>query len=120
MAGRTKTLPGYMAPGPSGHYTMVWNQPGQATYIAATGQVIQAAPLGIKGFDYVDSEAISESGTYFCRVKYGATIAAGANAAQHKTSVAYITLFWYVVATGAAMTNADLSGETIRLKAVVV
>ncbi len=116
-----KLLPGYPAPGPNGKYTQVWVQKGPtALYVAGTGQVLQVAQFGAKGFDHVSPEGLSESTTYFCRVKYGATIAAGAGAAQHLTAVTYITLFWYVAATGLEYAGGDLSGESIRLKAIMV
>ena len=116
-----KLLPGYDAPGPAGKKTQVWVQKGPtATYVAGTGQVIQAAQFGCKGFDHVDAGGLSESTTYFCRVKYGATITAGAAVAQHLTAVTYVTLFWIVAATGIEYAGGDLSGESIRVKAITV
>ena len=116
-----KLLPGYDAPGPKGKKTQVWVQKGPtATYVAGTGQVLQAAQFGAKGFDHVSAGGLSESTTYFCGVKYGATIVAGAAVAQHLTAVTYITLLWYVASTGLEYAGGDLSGESIRLAAITV
>jgi hypothetical protein len=67
-------------------------------------------------FDYVEG-GMSESGTYFVRVKHGASITAGAAVAQHTAGVAIAYLYWFKIADGLEAT-ADLTGETVRLKAI--
>ena len=120
MAGRTKSLPGYPAPGPKGKYTVVWEQPG-INYTAGAGnrQTVQAAQLGMKGFDSVIAAGISESGTYMVLCQLGSTIVAGAAVAQHPAAVTYVTLIWLAIA-GMTEPTADLTGETVRLRAVCI
>ena len=101
-------LPGYVTAFGGKKFSIV-DHSGPSSY-AAGGETINASDVGMGGLDRISASQYSMSGTYSVVVLYPAL----ANA----ISVTSVKLAWYVVGTGAQVTNGtDLSAEHIRMEA---
>ena len=90
---------------------------GPTLYAPGAGQIISASTLGWGGFDYVNVEGRSLSGTYYGVVQRRPTDAAPSVPAGCTPTGGII---WYVVATGVEAGALDLSTEILRLFALGV
>ena len=109
-----RPLPGY--PMPVGEkYKVNADYLGPASYVNGTGDKVSAQGSGMTlgGLDKLDGSG-SVSGTYFTRTFYPAA-ATTASTAQPGAN-AYVYVRWYVLSSGAEVTNAtNLSAEIVRV-----
>jgi hypothetical protein len=107
---------------------LVIDHDGPASYnntgtFGTSGEQINAADLGIGGFEYVECDDISSDGLNSIQIVLGATTAGATNlqpapsAQQPGAAVQTFVIHWYVLATGAEVVNAvNLSGKYVRIR----
>jgi hypothetical protein len=126
-------LPGYPCPNEKGGIDMLVDLDGPASYIkggsfSTSGQQINAADLGVGGFEDIGSDQMSSDGANVIEVVLGATIAGATNlnpappAGQPAIVATTAVLHWFTDPTrGTEVTNGtNLSGKSVRLRIVAV